>query len=130
MGPGGVVELDWVAEVTSREENRLLAWKSLPGSTIANAGRVRFEPLEDGATRIHVEMRYKPPGGAVGHAVAKLFGSDPKHAMDEDLVRLKSLVEEGKTPGSGLRRSSEVTHLCSSKVTPTRNRIRSRRQWG
>jgi hypothetical protein len=29
--------------------------------------------------------------------VASLFGADPKHAMDEDLVRLKSIVERGKT---------------------------------
>jgi hypothetical protein len=33
--------------------------------------------------------------------VASLFGTDPKHAMDEDMVRLKSLLEEGKTRADG-----------------------------
>jgi uncharacterized membrane protein len=51
-------------------------------------------------------MSYNPPGGAIGHAVAALFGADPKRAMDEDFVRLKSLLEIGKTrlPGGRVRR--------------------------
>jgi uncharacterized membrane protein len=34
--------------------------------------------------------------GAVGHAIAKLFGADPKHKLDRDLKRLKSYIETGK----------------------------------
>jgi uncharacterized membrane protein len=37
-----------------------------------------------------------PPAGVVGHAVAKLFGVDPRAAMHEDLLRLKTLLEDGK----------------------------------
>jgi hypothetical protein len=33
----------------------------------------------------------------VGHAVAQLFGVDPRQAMHDDLIRLKTLLEEGKT---------------------------------
>ena len=43
-------------------------------------------------------MSYSPPGGALGHAVAKFFGADPKSEMDEDLMRLKAALETGKTP--------------------------------
>jgi uncharacterized membrane protein len=46
-------------------------------------------------------MGYTPPAGVLGHAVASLFGSDPKHAMDEDLARLKTLLEQGKTSSEG-----------------------------
>jgi uncharacterized membrane protein len=42
-------------------------------------------------------MTYLPPAGVVGHAVAQLFGVDPRQAMNDDLIRLKSLLEEGKT---------------------------------
>jgi uncharacterized membrane protein len=42
-------------------------------------------------------MAYLPPAGVVGHAVAQLFGVDPRQAMHEDLIRLKTLLEEGKT---------------------------------
>jgi uncharacterized membrane protein len=46
-------------------------------------------------------MSYTPPAGAIGHAVAALFGADPKRAMDEDMVRLKSILEDGKTTAQG-----------------------------
>ena len=54
-------------------------------------------------TRVDIHLAYNPPGGALGHFAAVLFGADAKSAMDEDLVRLKSLIEEGKTsaPGKG-----------------------------
>ena len=46
-------------------------------------------------------MNYVPPAGAPGHAVAQLFGVDPRHAMHEDLIQLKSLLEEGETSKEG-----------------------------
>jgi uncharacterized membrane protein len=94
-GPAGV-DLDWIARVTAREDNRLLAWESEPGSAIGTAGRVRFEP-EGEATRVQVQMSYTPPAGVAGHAVARLFGADARTAIDHDLTRLKSLLEHGKT---------------------------------
>ena len=68
---------------------------------MASAGIVQFLPGDDGGTRIDVHLSYNPPAGAVGHLVASLLGSDPKHAMDEDMVRLKSLLEEGRTSVGG-----------------------------
>jgi uncharacterized membrane protein len=76
---------------------------------------VRFQPNEQGGTRVEVRMTYNPPAGALGHAVASLLGADPKHAMDEDLVRFKSLIEEGKTSANGQDvRRSEFADLGSS----------------
>jgi uncharacterized membrane protein len=45
-------------------------------------------------------MEYLPPAGELGHAVAQLFGVDPRQAMNDDLLRLKSLLEQGKTSSS------------------------------
>jgi uncharacterized membrane protein len=98
-GPAGV-PIEWETEETRREPPTLLAWKTLPGAVVAHAGVVRLEP-EAAGTRIHIQMRYNPPAGAVGHGVAALLGADPKHALDEDLVRFKSLLEEGKTSVRG-----------------------------
>jgi uncharacterized membrane protein len=58
---------------------------------------MRFDANPDGSTRVSIRMAYNPPAGAIGHAVAKFFGADPKRQMDEDFNRLKSLIEEGKT---------------------------------
>jgi uncharacterized membrane protein len=57
--------------------------------------------MERDGTRVHVQMRYTPPAGAVGHGLAALLGADPRRALDEDLVRFKSLLEEGKTSVRG-----------------------------
>jgi uncharacterized membrane protein len=96
-GPAGV-PVEWDAMVTEMRPNRVIAWESVPGSDVYNAGRVRFEPV-DGATRIDVFMTYNPPGGVAGHAIASLFGADPSTAMDDDLLKLKSLIEGDNTPG-------------------------------
>jgi uncharacterized membrane protein len=99
-GPAGTpVEFDTM--ITKQVPNQTIAWKSLPGQTVQSAGIVRFDPNPDGGTRITIQMSYNPPAGSLGHAVASLFGVDPKRAMDEDLARLKTLLEQGKTSVDG-----------------------------
>lgn len=108
-GPAGI-PVQWDAVETNREQNRLIAWRSEPGSVISNAGTLRFTQMGD-RTRVDVHLSYIPPGGAMGHWAAKLFGADPQKMMDEDLVRMKSLIEEGQTstPGGGMVSRQEVT---------------------
>lgn len=96
-GPGGV-PIEWEARTTRLEPNRLVAWESVGGSLVRTAGVVRFED-DRGGTRMEVWLRYHPPAGALGHAIARLLGSDPKRQMNDDLVRLKSLLERGKATG-------------------------------
>ncbi|MCW5977437.1 MAG: SRPBCC family protein [Bryobacteraceae bacterium] len=95
-GPAGV-PVSWEAEVTKITPGKLVEWKSLPGSRVGNSGSMRFDPNPDGGTRLTVRISYCPPAGVIGHEVASLFGVDPKHAMDDDFVRLKSLLEHGRT---------------------------------
>ena len=99
-GPAGA-SLSFAAVVTAFIPNQLLAWKSAPGEPIRHAGVVRFDPDAAGGTRIGIQMTYNPPAGALGHAVAALFGVDPEHALHEDMVRLKSLLEQGRTEAHG-----------------------------
>ncbi|MBI5545369.1 MAG: SRPBCC family protein, partial [Deltaproteobacteria bacterium] len=89
---------EWDAEVTRFVPNEVLAWKSLGGATVGNAGIIRFMQEGEG-TRIQIRMTYNPSAGAVGHAFAKLLGADPKKMMDDDLLRLKSLLEKAKASG-------------------------------
>jgi uncharacterized membrane protein len=97
-GPAGT-KFEWDATTTVSVPNEVLAWCSEEGAAVENAGIVRFRSNPDGTTHIDVRISYNPPAGAIGHAVASLLGTDPKRAMDEDMVRLKSLLEEGKTTG-------------------------------
>lgn len=96
-GPGGA-EFQWDADITSEKLNEELAWRSRPGSSVDNEGVVRFFRWGEG-TQVEIQMAYNPPAGVVGHAIAKLFGKDPKREIDDDLVRFKSLLEAGKATG-------------------------------
>jgi uncharacterized membrane protein len=119
-GPAGT-SFEWDAVTTSWVPNELIAWKSVEGSAVENAGRVQLRRISDDATQIDVRLTYNPPGGAAGHAFATVFGVDPKRAMDEDLVRLKSLLEEGKTTSDqGSVRQEEILAGSSSRVNTER----------
>jgi uncharacterized membrane protein len=90
-GPGGV-PVEWTAVLHEREENRLLAWRSEPGSVLENAGVVRLA-REGGGTRIDFRFCYSPPTGRAGRAMGEFFGADPRTRVNEDLARLKTLLE-------------------------------------
>lgn len=94
-GPAGS-KVEFEAETVAFEPDRLISWRTLPNQPIEHEGRVHFEPMT-GGTRVHVQMTYRPPGGIVGHAIAHILGWDPKARMDDDLMRMKALLEDGKT---------------------------------
>jgi uncharacterized membrane protein len=95
-GPAGV-SVSWDAEIINEIENRLIAWRSLPGSDIINAGSVKFERARGGsATEITVNLQYAPPAGKSGAALAWLFGRAPSQTIREDMRRFKQLLEAGE----------------------------------
>jgi uncharacterized membrane protein len=77
---------------------------------IEQKGIVRFQPNRDGSTRVEVRMSYHPPAGAAGHALAKLFGADPKSEMTADLLRMKSFIETGHQPHDAAERRAQKAH--------------------
>jgi uncharacterized membrane protein len=96
-GPAGT-KVEWDAEVYNEKEGELIAWRTLEGSQVASAGSVRFEAAGGGrGTTVRVVLKYDPPGGALGAAVARLFGENPEQQISEDLRRFKQLMETGET---------------------------------
>jgi uncharacterized membrane protein len=66
---------------------------------VANAGSVHFARTPDGrSTSVKVIMKYDPPAGQVGATIAQLFGQSPEQEIEEDLCRLKQLMESGAVP--------------------------------
>jgi uncharacterized membrane protein len=97
-GPAGKsVEFD--AIVTQDIPNEMIAWQTTDDAEVKNSGQVRFKPAGNNGTQVRINMGYNPPAGVLGAAVAAFFGSDPKSQMDDDLMRLKSLLETGKPSG-------------------------------
>jgi uncharacterized membrane protein len=109
------VPIEWNSEITHVVPNQVLEWRSVPGSTVDNAGRVYFSPEGDG-TRVQVTICYMPPGGVIGHAVARALGSDPKSRMDDDLMRFKRLIETGQPPrDAATQRSPRLWPFSSAR---------------
>jgi uncharacterized membrane protein len=104
-GPAGL-SVEWDAEITKLVPNQSIAFKSLPGSAIEQRGLIHFTSTAEGETSVDIKMSYNPPGGAVGHLVAMLFGADPKREMDEDLMRMKSFIETGEIPHDAAQKRS------------------------
>jgi hypothetical protein len=56
--------VDWEAEIVNEVPGEIIAWKSLPGSRIPNAGSVNFREAAGGrGTEIKVVLEYEPPAG-------------------------------------------------------------------
>ena len=91
-GPGGT-SLEWDAEIINEHENEMIAWQSLPGTQVPNAGTVRFEDAPGGGTLIRVTLEAAAPGGELGVLVAGLFGQSPEQQLEEDLLRFKEQME-------------------------------------
>lgn len=92
--PAGTV-VKWQAEIVNDVEDELIAWQSLEGSGVDNAGSVRFEDAGENATKIRVVLRYDPPGDQLGTWIAKLFKNDAQAQIENDLRQFKAIMELG-----------------------------------
>jgi len=98
IGPLGR-RIEWYAQIVTDRQNEVIAWRSLPDSDIAVDGIVKFSTAPGNrGTLITPIIVYTPPGGTVGHALAKLLSNDPGFLMRQDLRRLKALIEAGEIP--------------------------------
>jgi len=97
-GPGGKT-FEWDAEIFNDIPNQLIAWRTLPDAEVVSAGSVRFKEAPGGrGTELHVRLQYEPPAGRLGAAFARLLGEEPSQTIQEDLRRLKQLMEAGEVP--------------------------------
>lgn len=89
--------VEWNAHIINEKPNQLIAWQTDPGADVDSAGAVTFKAAPGGrGTEVHVSLSYMPPAGAVGAAVAKLFGEEPSQQIEGDLRRFKMLMETGE----------------------------------
>ncbi len=111
----GGKRLEWDAEIIEQKENEMISWRSAPGADVDNAGSVWFTSVPGGqGTVVRLELKYIPPAGAAGAAVAKLFGRDAESEIEEDLNRVKSLLETGTLPDDNF--GSSIWQRTSEKA--------------
>ncbi|HEU4406869.1 MAG TPA: SRPBCC family protein [Polyangiaceae bacterium] len=113
-GPAGT-HLAWDAELSEDLPNRRLGWRSVPGAGVMNEGLVTFREAPGGrGTEVRLELRYEPPMGGVGTALAKLFKALPSLKIENDLRNFKQLVELGE-----LAHSDASVHLGPHPARPS-----------
>ena len=108
---GSTVEL--VTRITEELPNDLIAWKSEPDSQIQTEGRVElFEVAPNRGTAVRLTMKYDPPAGLPGRAIAKILQREPNVQARRDLRRFKQLIETGEVAtnaGPSARKSESPT---------------------
>lgn len=91
--------LEWDARIIEDKPGEMISWQSLEGADVDNAGSVWFTPVAGGrGTVVKLSLKYSPPGGKVGDAIAKLLGDGGEKMIAEDLLRFKGLMETGEVP--------------------------------
>jgi uncharacterized membrane protein len=91
--------VEWDAIVTNEIENKMIQWKSTENSEVRNSGAVWFTHCMEtnhpsASTLVEVELKYKPPFGKFGAAIASLFGENPAQQIKDDLHKLKVVMEK------------------------------------
>jgi uncharacterized membrane protein len=121
--PGGLGTVSWESVITEDQDGELISWASLPGSTIDNAGEVRFmdDPLT-GATEVRVSMTYRLPAGDIGTLAGKLFSPFVRNMIQEDVRRFKSIMEIGETVVTGSETSSTSSSSKPKKARQSRRK--------
>lgn len=103
---------DWVAQGPAGSEYRWrtvmaeggaaeLRWSSVNGADVPNTGTLAFRPAPgDRGTELHLDVRFDPPGGAIGQAVGKLFHIVPHEIVRKALYKFRALAITGEIPTS------------------------------
>jgi uncharacterized membrane protein len=95
-GPAGH-RFEWDAVLHNERDNELIAWRTLSGADVDHAGSILFRdaPWSRG-TEVRIELQYNPPAGAAGALISRLWGEEPTQQIDDDLRRLKQILEIGE----------------------------------
>ena len=93
--------VEWDAVITEDVADERIAWESVEGADIKNAGAVEFRDGPPGrGTEVTATIMYDPPGGDLGKLIAKLFQKEPKIQARRELRRFKQLMETGEVSTS------------------------------
>ncbi|MFL6731821.1 MAG: SRPBCC family protein [Sphingomicrobium sp.] len=92
---GSTVEL--VTRIVEDEPGTTIAWESDLDSEIQTSGRVEFfEQAPGRGTGVRLTLKYDPPAGLPGRAIAKILQREPNVQARRDLRRFKQLMETGE----------------------------------
>ncbi len=83
----------WDAVVTKYVPNSVIAWESVPGSTVESAGLVRFTPRGPLATRVDLVLTHHPAHTGLNDAMRALVSAPAATRLQDALDRTPFYVE-------------------------------------
>lgn len=93
VGPLGK-NIEWDSELAEDVPNRQLGWRTVGKSDVHSTGAIEFSPCPDGrSTEVKLRLKYAPPGGRLGFALAKLFERKPVQQVEESMREFKKRME-------------------------------------
>lgn len=95
--PGGQ-ELELEERLTELVPQERLSWESVSAQSLCYQGTLSVQSADADTTRVHLCFDYAPPGGALGAAIAAMFGADPKSLFQQAVLRIKPFLETGNVP--------------------------------
>lgn len=115
--------LEWNAIVTKYVPRSVIAWHSVPGSQVDTGGLIRFTALDDGVTRLEIELSYHPCATDLREAVFALLEIAPARVVAAELESVPELlrrypvpVADDATPDP--EEAAEPPRVATSPVTP------------
>jgi uncharacterized membrane protein len=115
--PGNLGVIKWEAEIVEEEDNRKIAWRSVEGSMLENAGKVVFEEALGGqGTKLDIIISYRPPAGDIGRGVANLLNGRVEKYIREDVANFKDHIQAQLSASTGSLGTS-VSHQPTTGST-------------
>ncbi|UZN03165.1 SRPBCC family protein [Cellulomonas sp. S1-8] len=99
------VEREFDATILEQQPDVVVAWASVDGTT--HSGRVTFEPLGPGSTRVTTHIEWTPE--SIIEKVGAAVGADDRQ-VKKDLHRFKEFIEERRTETGAWRGSVHGGH--------------------
>jgi uncharacterized membrane protein len=106
------IKQEWDAEVTEREPERRISWRSVNGAH--NAGTVSFSHLGPDKTEVRVRFEYTPPAGQVGKTLDAITKATQRE-VKEDLKNFRKVIE-GKKPITGARMLPDTEDISGYEI--------------
>jgi uncharacterized membrane protein len=106
-GPGDTT-VTWDGQLVDVQPNKLIAWTTTPDSQVRNSGVLRFEPVYDGSTSLHVRLIYRPPAAIIGAFIADMTDACPRRTLEKDLARCKNFFEKQGRPRANVSAIDQI----------------------
>lgn len=88
---------EWDAWTVEDREGETIRWESIPGAEVPSEGAIEFHRIPGRGTEVVLRLRFDPPGGAIGDALARLWGLSPATLAVRALDRFKEIAERSGT---------------------------------